>query len=99
MKKMNELENIKKLRKQINDVDFQIVNLFSRRFELVANIGKIKKEYGLSIKDIDREKRIMSKIDQQCEKKELVSFLQKIYKEILYISCEYENFKNKEELK
>ena len=43
-------------RKKIDKINKQIVNLLERRFVLTDSIGKIKKELGMPLEDVKREK-------------------------------------------
>jgi chorismate mutase/prephenate dehydratase len=58
---MNELD---KLRKEIDGIDEHILRLVSKRLEYAANIGRIKKESGISVVDGQREKEIIDKVDK-----------------------------------
>ncbi|BDC19727.1 chorismate mutase [Acidianus sp. HS-5] len=52
---MSELEN---LRKEIEEIDENIIKLLARRFQVSQEIGKIKKEKGLPITDENRESKV-----------------------------------------
>ena len=54
------MKDLNNLRTQIDQIDEKILDLIKKRFNLAIEIGKHKKENGLSIKDPDREKEIMS---------------------------------------
>lgn len=58
---------LNKLRSTIDKADLQILKLFKKRFELVFEIGKIKKENKLKIKDLKREKEVLDKIAKKAE--------------------------------
>jgi chorismate mutase len=49
------LDDIKQLRKRIDEVDEQILLSLSRRTELCKSIGSVKKKQGIPIKDFLRE--------------------------------------------
>ncbi len=49
------MDSLQTIRKQIDDIDDNILALFAKRFSLVKSLGKIKKEEHLPIKDIKRE--------------------------------------------
>lgn len=51
-------------RNQINDIDKEIVRLYTERMEVVKNIGKYKKEKNLPVKDSRREKDLLEKITE-----------------------------------
>lgn len=56
---MNEIE---KLREEIDKVDREIVHLLNRRIELVLAIGDYKKSGKLPVEDLDREKKVVSSL-------------------------------------
>ncbi|MBI2430445.1 MAG: chorismate mutase [Candidatus Levybacteria bacterium] len=55
------------LRKQIDNIDEQIITLFARRFSLVKKLGKIKKEKKLPIKNITREEEKINTLIKRVE--------------------------------
>ena len=62
-------KEIAKLRKEIDEIDKQLINLLSKRKEIVLKIGKIKKENKLRIEDKKREKDIIRRIETMSKKK------------------------------
>lgn len=50
------------LRRQIDEIDEEIVRLLSQRMELVKEVGKLKKELNLSPEDPLREKEIIHRL-------------------------------------
>lgn len=67
-----------KERKEIDEIDYEIVILLKRRQEIVKRIIAKKKRQGITLKDSPREKEIISKLKKICDD-ELV---EKVYKEI-----------------
>jgi chorismate mutase len=53
---MNKLE---KLRKQIDQLDKELVSILEKRFSIVKLIGEYKKEVGLPILDQKREQEVL----------------------------------------
>jgi len=49
------LEDIKQLRKRIDEVDEQILRSLSKRTEICKSIGLVKKKHGIPIQDLPRE--------------------------------------------
>lgn len=49
------MDTLQTIRKQIDDIDNNIITLFSKRFSLVKKLGKIKKEEHMPILDAKRE--------------------------------------------
>lgn len=71
-------------RKQVDDVDKEILFLIKRRFQLAKKIAEYKKKNDIEIHDIDREEEIINKcIALAKEMKIPSSFIRKIYQEIL----------------
>ena len=56
------MENINQLRKRIDEVDEQILNLLSKRTETCRSIGLLKKKQKIPIKDIPRENDVYAQI-------------------------------------
>lgn len=74
------MSNLDNLRENIDKVDLQILKLFQKRTVLVSEIGKIKKEKNLKIKDIKREKEVLEKIAKKAEDLKLSPiFIKKIW--------------------
>jgi chorismate mutase len=55
-------ENLDDLRKQIDDVDTEIVKQLNKRAELVLKARDIKKAEGMPIHDPERELRVLNKV-------------------------------------
>lgn len=53
-------DELKKLRKQIDSIDDQIVDLLSKRMEVVEKVGKIKKEHQVPPLDTKRLKEVLN---------------------------------------
>ena len=56
--------SMEEYRSQINDIDKEIVRLYTERMEVVKSIGKYKKENNLPVKDSRREKELLEKITE-----------------------------------
>ncbi|HBM16100.1 MAG TPA: hypothetical protein DD381_07160 [Lentisphaeria bacterium] len=73
--------NIEELRKNIDAVDDEIIDLIAKRYELVKEVGKIKESSSAAVFVPEREKRIMERL---CAKssfpKEIVSA---VFREII----------------
>lgn len=50
------MKNIFELRKEIDKIDKDIINLIAKRYDVVKKIGNQKKKNNLDIKDCNREK-------------------------------------------
>ena len=51
--------NILVLRKELDEIDRRLGGLLIKRFQICRKIGEHKKENGLAIEDLDREKQII----------------------------------------
>ena len=51
--------NLEALRKEIDSIDQMMMSLFKKRLEVSKKIGQYKKENGLPVLDIAREKELM----------------------------------------
>ena len=57
--------DINELRKQIDDIDRQLVDLYCRRMETAREIGRYKRENGLAVTDSERERNLLNKVAEQ----------------------------------
>jgi len=55
------LERLHKLRKRIDEIDEQITELLEERARIAKEIGEIKKELNLPIRDEKREKEVLKR--------------------------------------
>ncbi len=58
-------DHLEKLRKEIDNIDNDIVNLLAKRFKLVQEIGKQKKQQGLHLWDEERRRQVITLITQK----------------------------------
>jgi chorismate mutase len=59
------LDDVKQLRKRIDEVDEQILHSLSKRTELCKSIGLVKKKQGIPIKDLPRENDVYTHIKEK----------------------------------
>lgn len=75
---------LKKLRRQIDQIDNQIVSLLSQRLVLVEKIAHLKTSIDLGIEDKEREKEVLENINKKAEKFNLsTKFIGKVFKLII----------------
>ena len=77
------MEELKKLRDQIKNLDEEIVKLLEKRFNLSLKIGELKKENNLPILDKDREKELLLINLSKLENKDFSESYLNIFKTIL----------------
>lgn len=87
---MNELEN---LRKEIDEVDKELVKLFEKRMEVVLKIVEYKKANDIPIFNSSRENEIIRKNTEYLNNKHLEKWLKDFFTYILKISKEFQNEK------
>ncbi|MGM0468635.1 MAG: prephenate dehydratase [Promethearchaeati archaeon] len=86
MDKEKELETqLGELRKKINEVDNQIVNLLNERGKIVSDIGNIKKNLNLEVYQPERENEVLKTVIQKSEILPAES-IEAIWKEIMSAS-------------
>ncbi|MEI0516334.1 chorismate mutase [Brachyspira murdochii] len=105
-------EELQELRKEIDRIDKQIVNLIDERMKISVKVGETKKKYNAPIFDPKREKEVIAKKIELLENKDLSSLITTIYNDIMYASKQLqkhlidessdnkkENSNNKEKIK
>lgn len=55
------MERLYELRGRIDEIDKQIIELLEERIKVAKEIGKIKKELNLPIKDEEREREVLKR--------------------------------------
>lgn len=92
---MNEIDDyhdiLEKLRKEIDSIDNELVELLNKRGEVVIKVGKLKKEHNLAVKQPSREKELIERIKTK-SKIYRKRYVQAIWKEILKASRDLQNF-------
>lgn len=83
-------DKLENLRKEIDSIDDKIVELLNKRGEVVIEVGRLKKEHNLEVKQPSREKELIERIGIKSKiyKK---SYIQAIWKEILKASREIQD--------
>ncbi len=80
-----------KLRKNLDQIDKQILALIGKRVNIAKKIGKIKKQQKLAIADKKREKEIVSSLTKQAKKYKIdKSLIGKIWKLLFKLSYKVE---------
>lgn len=60
-------ERIAELRKEIDQIDGEIIALFERRMDIACAIGCIKRENGMDIKNQSREEQVKANCRANCK--------------------------------
>ena len=61
------MEELKALRKEIDQIDTQILELLSKRFRVIKKIGKTKHKLGLKVRDTKREQELLDRITKKAQ--------------------------------
>jgi chorismate mutase len=84
--------NLEETRKEIDNIDDEIISLLSKRQDLIKKIAEIKKELNKSVLDEKREGEIIEKLKIKSKEKGLdANFVVSLYNIIL------ENSRNQQE--
>jgi len=75
--------DLDELRRQIDALDVDLLNLLSKRADLVHEVGRIKKEHGLQIYAPDREEALLGKLVKMNRGRLPEPSIRAIYREIM----------------
>jgi len=75
-------KELKNLRKHIDNIDDDLLEILKKRFDVVQEISEIKKESGLHIEDSVRQTEIIDRLHSKSDDKILYRHLEKIYSSI-----------------
>ena len=79
------------LRKNIDKLDEQIVELLAKRIEIVKKIGEFKKQNNLPIVDKNRFDKVLERVEKKAIQRGLSpNFVKELYEVIHKYSCEVE---------
>ena len=68
------------LRKELNDIDKEIMLLFAKRFRVTENVGAYKKENNMVILQPEREAEILERLSNDLESSPYKAYIIEIYK-------------------
>ena len=80
---------IEKLRKNIDNIDSEIVKLLNERMKVSAEIGEYKKENKLPVFDAERERELLSKVAAEANE-ETAAYMRVIYQTVMETSKAYQ---------
>ena len=93
-----ETEYISLFRKQIDEIDKEIIDVLARRMEICREIGRYKKEHGMKVVHDSRYSEIIADRGLQCKDKQLgEDCVMKIFEEIHQESIRQQMAINKEQ--
>ncbi len=90
------MQEIKQLRKKIDEVDEQLLQSLRKRVEICKSIGLIKEKQGIPIQDFPRENDLYAHIRKKAAELGLnPSYMEKIYRQIVNMCSAVQDSKNK----
>ncbi len=90
MEENTKIETIGTYRTLLDSIDKQIFDLLKVRFEIVNEIGEIKKANNLPILNKEREKQMYATLYESIENKDDYKYYKKVLDAILKTSKEYQ---------
>ena len=84
---MNELEN---LREKIDSIDKEMIALFEKRMDIVANIAAYKIKNNLPVLNQNREDIVLSKVKSTVKNKDYADSAADLIKNIMEISKKFQ---------
>jgi len=85
----DKLERLADLRKKIDEVDEQMLTLLRKRVTIAEQIGKVKTEKVLPIRDEQREREVLDRVASKAEVKGInPENARRIFREIIELSVE-----------
>ena len=88
---INKMDELNVLRKKVDELDHELLDIIKRRLIVIKEIGEFKKKNGLGIRDKKRENEILQdKIEKSSLSRE---FVKKLFKLILNESRRIQKWK------
>lgn len=81
--------DIKELRKEIDSIDNQLVELFEKRMRTASAIADYKRANGLAVSDKGREREVINKVTAKVSP-EFSGYTRVLYQTIFDVSCSYQ---------
>ena len=92
------MQEIRHLRKRIDEVDEQILQSLSERVEICRSIGLVKEKHGIPIQDFPRENDVYVHIRERAVELDLdPSHVEGIYRQIVNMCIAVQDLKGKSE--
>ncbi len=85
-----------KPRKEINQIDQDILKLLEKRYVCVDEVVRIKKENNIPTLDTSREKEVISNLSSMVTKEEYGKAILETFQSIMDISKKYQNNKKED---
>ncbi len=82
---------IRSLRRAIDQIDDHLLTLINDRLKLAAKIGSIKQKSGNPVKDLERERRIIGRLQKSNRGPIDNDLLTRVFVDIIRASCYLQN--------
>jgi chorismate mutase/prephenate dehydratase len=83
------MQDLSKLRENINEIDNKIIELWKERMELCLSVAEYKRENNLPVLDAQREKELLDRIKNMAGD-ELGDYSVSLYETIMSLSRSYQ---------
>lgn len=84
------MKDLADYRKEIHEIDEELIAVFEKRMKTVCEIGRYKKENGLPVKNKGREDEVWVRWQETLKNKELLPFLKAFFDATIESSCDYQ---------
>ena len=92
------MQEIKHLRKRVDEVDEQILRSLSERAEICRSIGLVKEKHGMPVQDYPRENDVYTHIREKAAELSLdPSYVEAIYRQIVNMCSAVQDSNGKSE--
>lgn len=77
-------DRLKRLRKEIDNIDEKILELLEKRMKIVYEVGELKHELEISVEDLNRENEIIQRLTShssgELTEKQLIRIFSSVFK-------------------
>ena len=78
------MDELERYRKKVDEIDVQILKLFTERVRICMAIGLVKKKRGKNVRDVSREKEVYQRVKEKSAELGLDSQrVEAVYREIV----------------
>lgn len=60
------MKDLNEIRKEINEIDDELIELFKRRMDCAEEVAYYKKANNIAVLNEEREKEILDKVEEKC---------------------------------
>lgn len=82
--------NLEECRKEIDNIDKELVELFTKRMNVAKEVAAYKKEAGMAVYDSERERKLLEKVEENAGE-EYGDYARRLYGSILDLSRTYQS--------